>query len=136
MAIDYGVKRTGMAITDPMQLIATALTTIESARIFTFLTDYFEKEAVERVLIGDPRNLDGSPTDLTADVQRVAGIFRRKFPQIPLEMIDEQYSSVLAARELHAMGMKKERRREKGMLDQMAAALMLKEYLAGKDESL
>src|ERR1700712_2921616 len=99
LAIDYGLKRTGLAITDPMQLIASPLTTIESARIFTFLTSYFANEAVERVLIGDPRNLDGSATHITPDVERVAGIFRRKFPQIPLEMVDEEYSSVMAARE-------------------------------------
>ncbi len=134
MAIDYGLKRTGLAVTDPMQILATPLTTIESARLFTFLAAYFEKEQVERLLIGDPHNLDGSPTHITADVQRIIGILHRKFPLLPVEPVDEQYSSVMAARELHALGMKKQRREEKGMIDQMAAALILRDYLAQKDD--
>ena len=81
MAIDYGKKRTGIAVTDPLKIIASALTTIESARIFTFLEEYLKKENVELILIGDPRNLDDSPTDLTADVKRIMGILQTKFPQ-------------------------------------------------------
>ena len=130
LAIDYGLKRTGMAITDPLQLIASALTTIESARIFTFLEEYLKKEAVELILIGDPRNLDDSPTSLSADVQRIIGILERKFPAIPVKTVDERYSSVMAARALVDMGMKKSRRREKGLVDQLAATMMLQEYLS------
>ena len=78
IAIDYGLKRTGIAVTDPLKIIASALTTIESARIFTFLEEYLKRETVELILIGDPRNLDDSPTDLTADVQRIIGILHRK----------------------------------------------------------
>ncbi len=130
LAIDYGLKRTGMAITDPLKLIATALTTVESARIFTFLEEYLKKEAVELILIGDPRNLDDSPTSLSADVQRIIGILERKFPAIPVKTVDERYSSVMAARALVDMGMKKSRRREKGLVDQVAATMMLQEYLS------
>ncbi|HCL82798.1 MAG TPA: Holliday junction resolvase RuvX [Chitinophagaceae bacterium] len=130
LAIDYGLKRTGMAITDPLQLIASALTTVESARIFTFLEEYLKKEAVELILIGDPRNLDDSPTSLSADVQRIIGILERKFPAIPVKTVDERYSSVMAARALVDMGMKKSRRREKGLVDQVAATMMLQEYLS------
>ena len=85
IAIDYGLKRTGIAVTDPLKIIASALTTVESARIFTFLKEYFNKETVELILIGDPRNLDDSPTDLTADVQRIIEILQRKFPAIPVK---------------------------------------------------
>jgi putative Holliday junction resolvase len=130
MAIDYGLKRTGIAVTDPLQIIASALTTIESARIFTFLEDYLKKEKVELILIGDPRNLDDSPTDLTEDVQRITGIMQQKFPSIPIKAVDERYSSIIASRAMLGMGMKKSRRREKGLVDQMAATMMLQEWLS------
>jgi len=130
MAIDYGLKRTGIAVTDPLKIIASALTTIESARIFTFLEEYLKKEPVELILIGDPRNLDDSPTDLTADVQRIIGILHKKFPAIPVKKVDERYSSVMASRAMLDMGMKKNRRRKKGQVDQVAAAMMLQEYLS------
>jgi putative holliday junction resolvase len=129
LAIDYGLKRTGIAVTDPLQIIASALTTIESQRIFTFLSSYFEKEAVELILIGDPRNLDDSATHITSDVQRIIGIMQKKFPTIPVKTVDEQFSSVLASRAMLEMGMKKSRRRQKGIVDQMAATMMLQEYL-------
>jgi putative holliday junction resolvase len=130
IAIDYGLKRTGIAVTDPLQIIASSLTTIESARIFTFLEKYLQKENVSLILIGDPRNLDDSPTDLTADVQRIIGILQRKFPQIPVQTVDERYSSVMASRAMVEMGMKKKQRREKSVVDQIAATMMLQEYLS------
>jgi len=130
MSIDYGLKRTGIAVTDPLQIIAAALTTIDSARIFKFLDEYLRKEEVELILIGDPRNLDDSATSLTADVQRIIGIMQRKYPEIPVKTVDERYSSVMASRALVQMGLKKGRRREKGVVDQVAAAMMLQEYLA------
>jgi putative Holliday junction resolvase len=129
MAIDYGLKRTGIAVTDPLKIIASALTTIESAKIFTFLEEYLKKETVELILIGDPRNLDDSPTDLAGDVQRIIGILKRKFPAVPVKTVDERYSSLLASRAMITMGMKKSRRMEKGIVDQVAATMMLQEYL-------
>jgi|SRR5450432_850035 len=129
LAIDYGLKRTGIAVTDPLQIIASALTTIESARIFTFLEEYLKRETVELILIGDPRNLDDSPTDITGDVQRIIGIMRKKFPAILIKTVDERYTSLMASRAIVIMGMKKSRRREKGIVDQMAATMMLQEYL-------
>ena len=131
IAIDYGLKRTGVAVTDPLQIIASALTTIESAKIFTFLDDYLNREHVELILIGDPRNLDDSPTGLSVHVQRIIGIMQKKYPAIPVKTIDERYSSVMASRALVDMGMKKSRRREKGVVDQIAATLILQEYLSG-----
>lgn len=134
LAIDYGRKRTGIAVTDPLQIIASSLTTIDSARIFTFLKEYFQKEQVDLILIGDPRNLDDSPTDMTADVQRIIGILKTKFPNIPVKPVDERYSSVMASRAMIEMGMKKSLRKEKGMVDQMAAALLLQEYLSSSNQ--
>ncbi len=130
MAIDYGLKRTGIAVTDPSKIIASALATIESARIFNFLEEYFKTEKVELILIGYPRNLDESPTHLTADVQRIIGILNKKFPEIPVKMVDERYSSLIASRAMVDMGMKKSHRREKGVIDQVAATMMLQEYLS------
>jgi putative Holliday junction resolvase len=129
LAIDYGLKRTGIAVTDPLQIIASALTTIESAKIFTFLAEYIKKEVVELILIGDPRNLDDSPSDISKDVHRVIKIMQEKFPKIPVKTVDERYSSLMASRALLEMNMKKSRRREKGMVDQVAATMMLQEYL-------
>ncbi len=108
LAIDYGLKRTGIAVTDPLQIIASALTTIESAKIFTFLAEYIKKEAVELILIGDPRNLDDSPTDISEDVHRVIKIMQQKFPKIPVKTVDERYSSLMASRAMLDMNMKKE----------------------------
>ncbi len=133
LAIDYGLKRTGIAVTDPLKIIATALTTIESARIFTFLEEYLKKEAVELILIGDPKNLDDSPTDATAHVRRIIGILHRKFPEIPVLPVDERHTSVMATRAMLEMGLKKSKRREKGTVDQVAAAMMLQEYLLNRE---
>jgi putative holliday junction resolvase len=130
LAIDYGLKRTGIAVTDPLQIIASALTTVDSARIFKFLDDYLNKEKVELILIGDPRNLDDSATSLTGDVQRIIGILQKRYPDIPVKTVDERYSSLMASRALVEMGMRKSRRRVKGAVDQVAAAMMLQEYLA------
>ncbi len=129
LAIDYGLKRTGIAVTDPEKIIATALTTIESARIFTFLETYFKKEPVELILIGDPKNLDDSPTDATPHVRRIIGILHKKFPEIPVLPVDERHTSVMASRAMVEMGLKKNRRRVKATVDQVAATMMLQEFL-------
>ena len=131
MAIDYGLKRTGIAVTDPLQIIASALTTIESAKIFKFLDEFLNKEKVELILIGDPRNLDDSPTSLSTHVQRIIGHMQKKYPAISVKAIDERYSSVIASRAMVEMGMKKSKRREKGVVDQVAATMILQEYLTG-----
>jgi putative Holliday junction resolvase len=130
IALDYGLKRTGIAVTDPLQIIASSLTTIESPRLFTFLEKYLKTETVSLILIGDPRNLDDSPTDMTPEVQRIIGILKRKFPEIPVLPVDERYSSMMASRAMVDMGMKKKQRREKAMVDQIAATMMLQEYMS------
>lgn len=134
ISIDYGLKRTGIAVTDPLQIIASALTSIDSAKIFTFLEEYLKKESVELILIGDPQNLDGSPTELTDDVHRIVGILGKKFPHIPVKTIDERYSSVIASRAMVEMGMKKKNRRKKGAVDQIAATMMLQDYLSKSED--
>ena len=129
MALDYGKKRTGIAVTDPLQMIASPLTTVDTSTLFDFLKDYVSKETVEKMLIGLPLNLDGSDTDATAAVRHNARRLKNSFPNIAIETVDEQFSSKQASRAMVEMGMKKKDRQEKGNIDKMAAALMLQEYL-------
>jgi putative Holliday junction resolvase len=107
MAIDYGLKRTGLAVTDPLQIIATGLTTIESPKLIAFLKDYFKNEPVELILIGEPKNWDDSDTHATPLVKQVMTQLRREFPSIPLQPVDERYTSKMASRAMIDMGMKK-----------------------------
>jgi len=129
LALDYGKKRTGIAVTDPLQMIASPLTTVDTQELFEFLKDYVNKEPVEKILIGLPLNLDGTDTDATAAVRHNIRRLKNSFPEISIEPVDEQYSSKEAAKAMVEMGMKKKDRQEKGNLDMMAAALMLKQYL-------
>src|ERR1700726_3685173 len=115
LSIDYGLKRTGIAITDPMQIIATGLTTVESYRLIPFLKEYFSREKVEFILIGDPKNLDNSDTHATLPVKRVIEQLRKNFPSIPIEKMDERFSSKMASRAMLDMGLKKKQRRNKAL---------------------
>ncbi|RYY30900.1 MAG: Holliday junction resolvase RuvX [Chitinophagaceae bacterium] len=129
MAIDYGLKRTGLAVTDPLQIIATGLTTIESPRIINFLREYFAKEPVELIIIGDPKNWDDSDTHATPLVKAVIERLKKKFPTIPVVTVDERYTSKMASQAMIDMGMKKMQRRNKALVDEIAATIMLQEYL-------
>ena len=129
LCIDYGGKRTGLAVTDPMQIIATALTTIETKELIPFLKKYFVTEEVELILIGEPLNLDDTPTHATALVQQAIKQLQKDFPNIPLKKIDERFTSKMASKAMVEMGMKKKQRQQKGNIDQIAATIMLQEYL-------
>ena len=129
LCIDYGKKRTGIAVTDPLKIIATALTTVETKELFPFLKDYFHKEDVELVLIGEPKNWDESDTHATPLVHQFIQKFKKDFPLMKIEKIDERYTSKLAVQAMIEMGMKKRDRQKKGNIDQIAAAIMLQEYL-------
>jgi putative holliday junction resolvase len=129
MAIDYGLKRTGIAVTDPLQIIATGLTTIESPQLISFLTTYFQKEQVEKIIIGEPKNLDDSDTHATPLVKKIIEKIKKTFPAIPIEIVDERYTSKMAKQAMIDMGMKKKQRRDKAMVDEIAATIILQEYL-------
>ncbi|RYY97879.1 MAG: Holliday junction resolvase RuvX [Chitinophagaceae bacterium] len=129
LAIDYGGKRTGLAVTDPLQIIATGLMTIETSKLTAFLKDYIPKEGVERVLIGMPTNWDDSDTHITQAVRNFIIHFGRTFPAVPIEEVDERYTSKLASQAIAQMGLKKKRREQKGLIDEVAATIMLQEYL-------
>ena len=132
MAIDYGLKRTGLAVTDPLQIIATGLTTIESSQLIPFLKAYFNKESVELLLIGEPKNWDESDTHATPLVRQVIVRLKREFPSIPLKAVDERYTSKMASRAMIDMGLKKKQRRNKALVDEIAATILLQEYLEKK----
>jgi putative Holliday junction resolvase len=129
ICIDYGLKRTGLAVTDPYQIIATGLTTIESPKLITFLKDYFSKEQVELILIGEPKNLDDSDTHATPLVKKAIIKIKKEFPAIPLKTVDERYTSKMASQAMIEMGMKKKQRQNKSLVDEIAATIMLQEYL-------
>lgn len=129
MAIDYGLKRTGIAVTDPLQIIASGLTTVETPKLMAWLKDYFKKEAVELVLVGEPKNWDDSDTHATPLVNRFIGALQKNFPQIPVQRVDERFTSVLAKRAMLDMGLKKQQRRNKALVDEIAATIMLQEYM-------
>ena len=129
LAIDYGLKRTGIAVTDPLQIIASGLCTVETQKLMPFLKDYFKKEEVERVIIGLPLNLDDSDTDATPRVRHFVQGFRKNFPALPIEEVDERYTSKMAARALVDMGIKNKQRQQKGIIDEVAATIILQEYL-------
>jgi putative Holliday junction resolvase len=133
LSIDYGLKRTGIAITDPLQIIATGLTTVESYKLIPFLKDYFSKEKVELILIGDPKNLDNSDTHATLPVKRVIEQLQKNFPSIPIEKMDERFSSKMAFRAMLDMGLKRKQRRNKALIDEIAATMMLQEWLQRAD---
>ena len=129
IAIDYGLKRTGLAVTDPLKIIASGLTTIESRELVPFLKDYFSREEVELIVIGEPRNLDDSDTHATSLVKKVIKDLEKKFPTIPIQTVDERFTSKMASRAMIEMGLKKKQRRNKALIDEIAATIILQEYL-------
>ena len=129
LSIDYGSKRSGLAVTDPMQIIATGLTGLHTKNLETYLTDYFKIEEVEKVIIGHPTNLDDSDTHATPLVQAFINRFKKIFPHMPIIKVDERFTSKMASRSMVESGMKKKDRQNKNLVDEIAATIMLQEYL-------
>lgn len=130
LAIDYGLKRTGLAVTDPLKIIATGLATVESKRLMPFLKDYLKNEEVELIIIGEPKNLDDTDTHATPLVKKIINELEKNFTSIPIEKVDERFTSKMASRAMIEMGLKKKKRRDKALLDEIAATILLQEYLA------
>src|SRR5687767_32349 len=129
LCIDYGGKRTGIAVTDPLKIIATGLCTVETQKLLPFLKDYFSKETVELVLVGMPSNWDDTATYATPLVQQFIRAFQKAFPALPVKEVDERYTSKMASQAMLQMGLKKKQRRNKALVDEIAATIMLQEYL-------
>ncbi len=133
MCIDWGGKRCGLAVTDPLQIIATGLATVDTLNIWTYLKTYFATEPVEKMLVGEPLNLDDSDTHSTQAVRNFVAKFKKDFPLIPVQMVDERFSSRMAKRSMVDSGMKKKDRRNKKLVDEIAATIMLQEYLGHRN---
>ncbi|TAE08736.1 MAG: Holliday junction resolvase RuvX [Bacteroidetes bacterium] len=129
LAIDYGLKRTGLAVTDNLKIIATALTTVPTAELLSFLQKYAEQEEIEAFVIGLPVSLQGDDTDTTPHVQGFARVLANRFPNVPIHWIDERFTSKLALDAMIRAGSTKKDRREKGNIDKVSATIILQSFM-------
>lgn len=129
LALDYGKVRTGIAVTDELQLIASGLTTVATPDLIAFLDDYFKKEAVERIVVGLPKQMDNTPSESEVLIQGFLKKLTAKFPTIPVERQDERFTSKMAVQSMLESGMKKKKRRDKALVDEISATLILQAYL-------
>lgn len=132
LAIDYGQKRTGIAITDELQIIASGLTTIPSETIIPFLKDYFNKENVNTVLIGEPKQMNGEPSQSAEIIEKFVIVFKTTFPDMKLLRVDERFTSKMAFQTMIDSGLKKNQRKNKALIDEIAATIMLQDFLLRK----
>lgn len=132
LAIDYGLKRTGIAVTDPLRIIATALETVESEKLINYLTAYFQKEPVDQLVVGMPRRLNNEDTDMTPHVRKLVVQLQLNFPEKPVALVDERFTSSIALQTMISGGMKKKDRRIKGNVDKISATLILQSFLESR----
>lgn len=130
LAIDFGLKRTGIAITDASNIIASPLMTVDSIHLMTFLIDTVKKENVTTIVMGDPKRLNNEATHITENVYLLKEALEKQFPTVKIELMDERFTSKMALQSMIDGGMKKKQRQEKGMIDQISAAIILQSYLA------
>lgn len=136
LSIDYGKKRTGLAVTDPLQIIAGGLATVSTSELFAFLQDYVRREAVERIVIGEPRQADGSPSENLERVKQFVNRWKRALPDIPIEFYDERFTSVLAHRAMLDGGLRKKARQNKALVDEISATILLQDYMRARHPSV
>jgi putative holliday junction resolvase len=132
LAIDYGQKRTGIAVTDDLQIIASGLTTIPSETIIGFLKAYFAQENVLKVLIGEPKQMNGEPSQSTEIIEKFVAKFTVAFPEMPILRVDERFTSKMAFQTMIDSGLKKKQRQNKALIDEISATIMLQDYLSRK----
>ena len=132
LSIDYGRKRTGLAVTDPLQLIAGGLATVSTSELFDWLKAYIARESVERIVIGEPRQPNGEPSESLARVQQFVNRWRKAMPNIPIDYFDERFTSVLAHKVMIDSGIGKKARQNKGLVDEISATIILEDYLRSK----
>jgi putative Holliday junction resolvase len=132
LAIDYGIKRTGIAVTDELQIIASGLTTIPSETAIAFLIDYFSKENVSKVIIGEPKQMNGEPSESTPIIEKFVTAFKTAFPEMQIVRVDERFTSKMAFQTMIDSGLKKKQRQNKGLVDEIAATILLQDYLTRK----
>ena len=129
MAIDYGTRRTGIAVSDPLRIIAGALTTVETKQLEKFLADYFSKNDVDTIVLGKPVRMNGSPSDTMRYIEPLAARLRRSYPDKEVVLYDERFTSVLAHRAMIDSGMGRMARRDKAVVDRISAAIILQSYM-------
>lgn len=129
MALDYGSKRTGVAVTDEMKMIASGLTTVNTSDLMAFLEKYFSEEKVELLIVGEPIQKDGTPSDIESEILGFLKKFHSKFPTIKVERVDERYTSKMAFQTMIDSGLKKKQRRNKALIDEISATIILQQYL-------
>ena len=132
LSIDYGQKRTGIAVTDEMQIIASGLTTIPTHTLIDFLKDYFAKEKVEAVLIGEPKQMNGQPSESASVINGFVTHFSNIFPKMKVIRVDERFTSKMAFQTIIDSGLSKKQRQNKGLIDEISATIMLQDYLSSK----
>ncbi|MEM7187870.1 MAG: Holliday junction resolvase RuvX [Bacteroidota bacterium] len=132
LALDYGTKRTGVAVTDELQLIASGLTTVHTADLLSFLQDYFAEEDVALVLVGEPRQKDGTHSEVEQEIAKFLVQFSKLFPAIPVQRVDERFTSKMAFQTMIDSGLKKKQRRNKALIDEISATILLQDYLRTK----
>lgn len=132
LAIDYGHKRVGLAATDPLQIVASAIDTVHSKDLIDFLKKYTESESVEAFVVGLPRKLDGSDTDATAGAKGCVTLLKKNFPQIPVHLHDERFTSKLAQQAMLSAGLKKKARQNKATVDKVSATIILQSFMESK----
>ena len=129
LSIDYGKKRTGLAVSDPLQIIAGGLATVSTAQLFDFLKDYIAREQVERIVIGEPRQPNGQPSENLERVKQFVNRWRKAVPDIPIEFYDERFTSVLAHQAMIDGGLRKKARQDKALVDEISATIILEDYM-------
>ncbi len=132
LSIDYGRKRTGIAVTDPLQIIANGLATVSTSELYEFLLEYVQREEVERIVIGKPLQTNGQPSENLARVEQFVNRWRKNMPGIPIEYYDERFTSVLAHRTMIDAGLKKNARQDKALVDTISATIILQGYLEAR----
>ena len=133
LALDYGRKRTGIAVTDPLQIIANGLETVATHTLDSFLADYMAKNRVDALVVGMPRQADGTPSESYTYIKPFVEKLRKKYPALRIEMVDERYTSVLAMRAMIDGGVKKSDRQNKALVDKVSATIILQSYLEQRD---
>ena len=132
LSIDYGRKRTGIAVTDPLQIIAGGLATVSTSELFEWLQQYLQREQVERIVIGEPLQPNGQPSENLSRVQQFVNRWRRAVPHIPIEYYDERFTSVLAHQAMLDGGLRKKARQDKALVDEISATIILEDYLRSR----
>lgn len=132
LSIDYGKKRTGLAVTDPLQIIAGGLATVATSELFDYLQAYIAREQVEMIVIGEPRQQNGEPSENLARVQQFVNRWRKAVPQVPIQFYDERFTSVLAHQAMLQGGLKKKDRQNKALVDEISATIILEDYLRSR----